>query len=110
MRISDWSSDVCSSYLPGNGIESISQTGQQRLPLRRQFKRVRMSQKQRKDKTIFQQTDQATYRSLGDVQLSCRGRETAKIGRASCRERVCQSVYTSVVAVSLKKKKQQSMT
>src|SRR3546814_67802 len=28
-----------------------------------------------------------------------------KIGRASCRERVCQSVYISVVAVSLKKKK-----
>src|SRR3546814_16079664 len=28
----------------------------------------------------------------------------AEIGRASCRERVCQSVYISVVAVSLKKK------
>src|SRR3546814_16569379 len=30
---------------------------------------------------------------------------TIKIGRASCRERVCQSVENSVVAVSLKKKK-----
>src|SRR3546814_16847062 len=29
----------------------------------------------------------------------------AEIGRASCRERVCQYVYISVVAVSLKKKK-----
>src|SRR3546814_13257779 len=29
-----------------------------------------------------------------------------KIGRASCRERVCQSVYISVVAGSLKNKKQ----
>src|SRR3546814_19311646 len=29
----------------------------------------------------------------------------AKIGRASCRERVCQYVEISVVAVSLKKKK-----
>src|SRR3546814_17821879 len=28
-----------------------------------------------------------------------------KIGRASCRERVCQYVYISVVAVSLNKKK-----
>src|SRR3546814_12305548 len=28
-----------------------------------------------------------------------------EIGRASCRERVCQYVYISVVAVSLKKKK-----
>src|SRR3546814_20226695 len=31
---------------------------------------------------------------------------TGKIGRASCRERVCQDVCISVVAVSLKKKKQ----
>src|SRR3546814_19463451 len=30
----------------------------------------------------------------------------AQIGRASCRERVCQYVYISVVAVSLKKKQQ----
>src|SRR3546814_14767052 len=29
---------------------------------------------------------------------------SAQIGRASCRERVCQYVYVSVVAVSLKKK------
>src|SRR3546814_13528239 len=28
------------------------------------------------------------------------------IGRASCRDRVCQNVYISVVAVSLKKKKE----
>src|SRR3546814_14224797 len=33
-----------------------------------------------------------------------RGRE---IGRASCRERVCQYVWISVVAVSVKKKKNQ---
>src|SRR3546814_13990492 len=30
----------------------------------------------------------------------------SEIGRASCRERVCQYVYISVVAVSLKKKTQ----
>src|SRR3546814_18340308 len=68
---------------PGNGIESISQTGQQRLPLRRQFKRVRMSQKPRKAKTIFKQTDLATYRSLGDV---------PQIGRSSCRAKGVQYV------------------
>src|SRR3546814_14726943 len=33
------------------------------------------------------------------------GRPGEKIGRASCRERVCQYVSISVVAVSLKKKK-----
>src|SRR3546814_15542214 len=32
-------------------------------------------------------------------------RERQKIGRASCRERVCQSVKIPVVAASLKKKK-----
>src|SRR3546814_17316543 len=38
--------------------------------------------------------------AFGDV-----GREVGlKIGRASCRERVCQYVYISVVAVSLKQK------
>src|SRR3546814_11895309 len=31
-------------------------------------------------------------------------REAAEIGRASCRERVCQYVWSSVVAVSLKHK------
>src|SRR3546814_13938418 len=32
---------------------------------------------------------------------------SGQIGRASCRERVCQYVWISVVAVSLKKKKKQ---
>src|SRR3546814_17469223 len=36
------------------------------------------------------------------------GIEMEEIGRASGRERVCQYVYISVVAVSLKKKKQQN--
>src|SRR3546814_19310095 len=31
--------------------------------------------------------------------------DVLQIGRASCRERVCQYVYISVVAVSLKKKR-----
>src|SRR3546814_16123343 len=34
-------------------------------------------------------------------------RQIVKIGRASCRERVCQYVYITVVAVSLKKKTQE---
>src|SRR3546814_18409821 len=42
----------------------------------------------------------ATHRRLGDL----RRRPRAQIGRASCRERVCQYVEISVVAVSLKKK------
>src|SRR3546814_18201319 len=35
------------------------------------------------------------------------GNDSVEIGRASCRERVCQYVEISVVAVSLKKKKKE---
>src|SRR3546814_15074728 len=38
------------------------------------------------------------------VSLLVRLRAHSEIGRASCRERVCQYVYISVVALSLKKK------
>src|SRR3546814_12086459 len=62
---------------PGNGIDSISQTGQERLPLRRQFKLVHMSQKTRQAQTRFKPTDAATYLSVGDVQISCLGTKRA---------------------------------
>src|SRR3546814_15205325 len=39
----------------------------------------------------------------GDVGAGL-GLDGVEIGRASCRERVCQSVYIAVVAVSLKQK------
>src|SRR3546814_18202618 len=44
---------------------------------------------------------------LGSVDLvrAMRAADWNKIGRASCRERVCKYVSISVVAVSLKKKK-----
>src|SRR3546814_16875795 len=40
-----------------------------------------------------------------DAPFHGKGGPLNKIGRASCRESVCQYVYISVVAVSLKKKK-----
>src|SRR3546814_19745188 len=48
--------------------------------------------------------DKATG-ALLKVGLSQYGQQLVKIGRASCRERVCQYVSISGVAVSLKKKK-----
>src|SRR3546814_14404059 len=71
MRISDWSSDVCSSDL-----RSVSR---------------------------FIQSPLAT--SVTPPTNCGWSRPSMKIGRASCRERVCQYVSISVVAVSLKKKK-----
>src|SRR3546814_18047037 len=85
LRISDWSSDVCSSDLPGAG-------GSHPHPCR--------------------QPQQPHGRGCGDGQGHCEAaapksadRVQTEIGSASCRERVCQSVEISGVAVSLKKKK-----
>src|SRR3546814_15412824 len=120
MRISDWSSDVCSSDLlahrrrhraaqadepcrqaDGDGVHLREATvdavddvepvvlaelhlGQQRAALRHQ-RPARLGEDRH-----------------GGAQL-----QLLQIGRASCRERVCQYVYISVVAGSLKKKKTQ---
>src|SRR3546814_16596531 len=94
MRISDWSSDVCSSDLLNrhdvlldiafgavkearNGVDPV-----ERLVRRRAAK-------------LFRQ--HAVIPTMID-------RIKIQIGRASCRERVCQYVSISVVAGSLKKK------
>src|SRR3546814_14972809 len=103
MRISDWSSDVCSSDLldkvvglecaaGGNEVDdAVGQADQ-----RRQFHRT------------VQLDDVHVHAFAGEV--FARGAHLlgghAPIGRASCRESVCQYVYIPVVAVSLQKKKQ----
>src|SRR3546814_16750103 len=73
MRISDWSSDVCSSDLSGRCRDAAD--GESRRLRRDRAAPARLA-----------------ARRGGD-----------QIGRASCRERVCQYVQISVVAVSLKK-------
>src|SRR3546814_12105320 len=78
MRISDWSSDVCSSDLgfPDHGRHAV-----RCLAWRHRAR-------------------------CADHFGAHHQRQTAhEIGRASCRERVCQYVSISVVAVSLKKTK-----
>src|SRR3546814_12186432 len=101
MRISDWSSDVCSSDLLGSAVGTLGL-------LARCF-RVRFAQHHRADhgreqqhgnnfkgKQKFIEQHLAKIFHQSDLALS-------EIGRASCRERVCQYVWISVVAVSLKK-------
>src|SRR3546814_10916915 len=94
MRISDWSSDVCSSDLAHrdpagprcrlfDGGHGQSRQGPQVLG--RDFRSARPR----------------PARHAGHVHQF--GRRSEEIGRASCRERVCQYVYISVVAVQLKK-------
>src|SRR3546814_16088932 len=92
MRISDWSSDVCSSDLPGatdhHGL--LRARGPQAA---QHFAVVAVLEH---DAAVAMPQRQAIQRGhhLPD-----------QIGRASCRERVCQYVEISVVAVTLKKKK-----
>src|SRR3546814_9007062 len=83
MRISDWSSDVCSSDLTepafdlGNVL--LANVERQRHVARAEF-------------AAAEQAQQLHVEQRGLVLR-------LEIGRASCRERVCQYVYISVVAV-----------
>src|SRR3546814_11271725 len=119
MRISDWSSDVCSSdliepdwsqrellarerealgfYLSGHPIEAYGEITDQ-VCSGRLHELIRQHATPQpvaaNGKPIWQPRVKVMFAAwVADVQ----------IGRASCRERVCQYVYISVVAVSLNK-------
>src|SRR3546814_17790276 len=96
MRISDWSSDVCSSDLSlklklasGREIAVVQIAG---LVARRILCEDREGQQLKAGERF------------GLIRFGSRV-DVYQIGRAACRERVCQEVSISVVAVSLKKKK-----
>src|SRR3546814_12111016 len=108
MRISDWSSDVCSSDLLAIDPHRIVGFGEQRgrhieawgvavqqitASLVRAFAHAHI------EVALI-----AVDLSLIDHRADLRARLERTIGRASCRERGCQYVEISVVAVSLKKK------
>src|SRR3546814_19381103 len=123
MRISDWSSDVCSSdlrILEGNKKDKFWEMGDAgpcgpcseiHIDLRPE------SERGAKDGKYLVNMDHPLvieiwnnvfiqYNRLADGSLeSLPMKHVDKIGRASCRERVCKYVWISVVAVSLKKKK-----
>src|SRR3546814_13902958 len=92
MRISDWSSDVCSSDL-GKVLDQFSNPDNPRAHI------------ESTGPELWKQTG-------GEIThfVSAMGTTGTimEIGRASCRERVCQYVSISVVAVSLNKKEENS--
>src|SRR3546814_17806713 len=99
MRISDWSSDVCSSDLReiadrlARLAKSLEAAGHAPKSVASFLMRCLF--------TMFaEDVELLTKGSFRRLLASLRGEE---IGRASCRERVCQYVEISVVAVSLKK-------
>src|SRR3546814_20091526 len=85
MRISDWSSDVCSSDLEGRHPALLVHAEDRRCA-------ARVGRSERGDR--------GARGGAGGGSGACR----CQIGRASGRERVWQYVEVSVVAVSLKKK------
>src|SRR3546814_13221834 len=110
MRISDWSSDVCSSDLAGTG--SLRPPGRAR-PLPDPARPVRADgdavRPRRPGAAVAGAgTRPALARPRGLARRPARAaaalRRPRAIGRAPCRERVCQYVLISGVAGSLKKK------
>src|SRR3546814_20577450 len=97
MRISDWSSDVCSSDLFCQTIMGPS-CGLVLADLGADVIKIEPAPGGDKTRRL------AGFAAGFFTCFNRNKRSLAQIGRASCRERVCQYVYISVVAVSLKKK------
>src|SRR3546814_17839572 len=114
MRISDWSSDVCSSDLTGKSDAAIDQ---QQLAVIAQVEMQRGRPQAQRIETrnvnagLFQATTDPWPRiALASVvdqhldlhapRLGLRQRGDKQIGSASCRERVCKYESISGVAVS----------
>src|SRR3546814_13216667 len=98
MRISDWSSDVCSSDLRSERVQvelvSANPTG----PLT-----VGSARNAAYGDAVARLLAFAGHEVATGYYVNDAGEQVEQIGRASCRERVCQYVLISVVAVSLKK-------
>src|SRR3546814_19352693 len=103
MRISDWSSDVCSSDLGEPAEARQERFWHAATGARPEDPRLSRAPRQREAlKAIAQHPHGVDHSLLHQLQLSKDSLD--QIGRASCRERVCQYVYISVVAGALQKK------
>src|SRR3546814_1623347 len=82
MRISDWSSDVCSSDLGGSKVPNQATSARMAIPAPASSQRLR-----RRRAVALLVWSAASTASRAGVR-----RKRLEIGRASCRERVCQYV------------------
>src|SRR3546814_20990576 len=112
MRISDWSSDVCSSDLCAPGSQALAAARTKILSGDCEVALVvgadttpkgflAPAKGERPD-----DPDWVRFRIgiTNPTYFALYARRRLEIGRASCRERVCKYGYISLVAVSLKKK------
>src|SRR3546814_13406998 len=103
MRISDWSSDVCSSDLARATLSPAPQGTA--LPVHRRDREIHEPQgRQRRNPPADPGRPRQPARDYPWPQGRADQGNRQQIGRASCRERVCKDVSISVVAVPLKKK------
>src|SRR3546814_14877973 len=110
MRTSDWSSDVCSSDLHAiAALRDCTRALQRAAHVRFAPDRHSAADVAFDHSCIFaEQHGSASLAGQRFAQFDERLPLALEIGRASCRERVCQYVSISVVAVLLKKKTTQN--
>src|SRR3546814_3427179 len=99
MRISDWSSDVCSSDLNANQDNSNNEVVQDTASLTQVWKTD--STFTGSESTLYNPANNTIYVSCGNTDPSAKdgdgfiallNPDGSEIGRASCRESVCQYV------------------
>src|SRR3546814_20343649 len=112
MRISDWSSDVCSSDLPSYYRGCWHEVSRCLFLRYRHPHRVLTHTISSRTKVLYNPKAFFTHAAWLDqgcphcpIFPTADSRRSLEIGRATCRERVCKYVYISVDAVSLNKKK-----
>src|SRR3546814_15070441 len=113
MRISDWSSDVCSSDLGCPQVIRIEPERQMALSVEAVggdrycglwISAASCGNRCRCLSAVAQHSKTLLLGQSHADTMHRYWRLSQEIGRASCRERVCQYVYISVVAISLTKK------
>src|SRR3546814_19443211 len=110
MRISDWSSDVCSSDLAVDLV--VADVGQLPGPEARHQVVAGTAQEvalPASHHPVLEAGEPGLLVELLEIERLAH-RPSGKIGRASCRERVCQYVSISVVAVSFTQKQTHTPT
>src|SRR3546814_13342932 len=107
MRISDWSSDVCSSDLPRDAWPNPDKTTRELMAEMDRAIHI-PGVANAWTMPIKTRIDMLSTGIKTPIGIKVSGPDLSEqIGRASCRERVCEYVEISVVAVSLKKKTHQ---
>src|SRR3546814_21065178 len=102
MRISDWSSDVCSSDLIADDSVSVDDDASRYAEIAHEATDIVQMLGIVPD--FLTAVDGVVFNGTMVARLFTHQAAHDQIGSATCRERVCQYVSISVVAVSLKNK------